>query len=163
VSICPPIKPAWHLFQCIDLEQTAVVLVGNHNQLPCVGPGNLLRDLVQSRMAPTVLLDQVVAFAYVFGHQYIALPLALTPNHLPGILALPKQVPIYEKPKAPVIRRRKQEVLSDLPEQTVTNYCIELTEKQAEIHNGDLGALMLLLNKKFLTPWSSATSSSSSS
>ncbi|WP_373500053.1 AAA family ATPase [Desulfococcus sp.] len=55
----PPIKPAWQLFQCIDLERTALVLVGDHNQLPSVGPGNLLRDLVQSRMAPTVLLDQV--------------------------------------------------------------------------------------------------------
>ena len=51
---------AWHLFQSIDLERTAVVLVGDHNQLPPVGPGNLLRDLVQSRMVPTVLLDQVV-------------------------------------------------------------------------------------------------------
>jgi exodeoxyribonuclease V alpha subunit len=61
--MAPPIKPTWHLFQCIDLERTAVLLVGDHVQLPCVGPGHLLRDLVQSRMAPTVLLDQVVAFA----------------------------------------------------------------------------------------------------
>ena len=51
---------AWQLFQAIDLTRTAVVLVGDHNQLPPVGPGNILRDLVQSRVVPTVILDQVV-------------------------------------------------------------------------------------------------------
>jgi hypothetical protein len=50
-----------------------------------------------------------------------------------------------------VTRRRKEEVLSDLPEQTVNNDHIELSEKQAEIPNGYLAARMPLLNKKFLT------------
>jgi len=63
---------AWHLFQSIDLERTAVVLVGDHNQLPPVGPGNLLRDLVQSRMVPTVLLDQVVRQAGILKENSIA-------------------------------------------------------------------------------------------
>ena len=44
---------AWRLFQAVDLTRTAVVLVGDHNQLPPVGPGNLLRDLVRSRAIPT--------------------------------------------------------------------------------------------------------------
>ena len=43
---------AWRLFQAVDRAATAVVLVGDHNQLPPVGPGNLLRDLVQSRAIP---------------------------------------------------------------------------------------------------------------
>ena len=59
---------------------------------------------------------------------------------------------LHEKLKAIVIRRRKEEVLQDLPEQIVNNYFIELTDKQAEIHNGYLAALIPLLNKKFLTP-----------
>ena len=63
---------AWHLFQSIDLERSAVVLVGDHNQLPPVGPGNLLRDLVQSRMVPTVLLDQVVRQAGILKENSIA-------------------------------------------------------------------------------------------
>jgi exodeoxyribonuclease V alpha subunit len=56
---------AWQLFRCIDLARTAVVLVGDHNQLPPVGPGNLLRDLVQTRAIPTVVLDKVVRQAGV--------------------------------------------------------------------------------------------------
>ena len=63
---------AWHLFQSIDLTRTAVVLVGDHNQLPPVGPGNLLRDLVQSQVVPTVLLDKVVRQAGILKENSIA-------------------------------------------------------------------------------------------
>ena len=63
---------AWHLFRSIDLERTAVVLVGDHNQLPPVGPGNLLRDLIEARTVPTVVLDQVVRQAGVLKENSIA-------------------------------------------------------------------------------------------
>lgn len=63
---------AWHLFRTIDLERTAVVLVGDHNQLPPVGPGNLLRDITQSRAVPMVLLDTVVRQAGVLKENSIA-------------------------------------------------------------------------------------------
>ncbi len=59
---------------------------------------------------------------------------------------------LHETLKSIVIRRRKEDVLKDLPEQTVNNYYIDLTEKQAEIHNGYLSSLLPILNKKFLTP-----------
>ncbi len=51
---------AWRLFQATDLAKTAVVLVGDHNQLPPVGPGNLLRDLVKSRAIPTAVLTKII-------------------------------------------------------------------------------------------------------
>ncbi|MFQ5647333.1 MAG: AAA family ATPase, partial [bacterium] len=51
---------AWHLFDAIDLERTKVILVGDHNQLPPVGPGNLLRDLLDRKIVPVVILDQVI-------------------------------------------------------------------------------------------------------
>ncbi|MEN6521134.1 MAG: AAA family ATPase [Armatimonadota bacterium] len=63
---------AWHLFQAIDLSRTAVVLVGDHNQLPPVGPGNILRDLVRSRVIPTVILDGVQRQAGVLKENSIA-------------------------------------------------------------------------------------------
>ncbi|MBI5843192.1 MAG: AAA family ATPase [Deltaproteobacteria bacterium] len=63
---------AWRLFRAIDLERTAVVLVGDHNQLPPVGPGNILRDLIQSRAVPKVILDRVVRQAGVLKENCIA-------------------------------------------------------------------------------------------
>ena len=63
---------AWHLFQAIDFQRTAVVLVGDHNQLPPVGPGNLLRDLIERQPIPTVVLDQVVRQAGVLKENCIA-------------------------------------------------------------------------------------------
>jgi len=63
---------AWQLFQCIDLENTAVVLVGDHNQLPPIGPGNVLRDLIDTQAVPTVILDKVVRQAGVLKENSIA-------------------------------------------------------------------------------------------
>ncbi|MCL4207984.1 MAG: AAA family ATPase [Pirellulaceae bacterium] len=56
---------AWRLFQAVDLKRTAVVLVGDHNQLPPVGPGNVLRDLVRSQAIPTVVLTRIIRQAGV--------------------------------------------------------------------------------------------------
>ena len=64
---------AWHLFQAIDLERTAVVLVGDHNQLPPVGPGNVLRDLIDTRAVPTVILDEIVRQAGVLKENSIGI------------------------------------------------------------------------------------------
>jgi exodeoxyribonuclease V alpha subunit len=64
---------AWHLFDAVDLSHTAVVLVGDHNQLPPVGPGNILRDLIQTRAIPTVVLDKVVRQAGVLKENCTAI------------------------------------------------------------------------------------------
>ena len=64
---------AWRLFQAIDRAKTAVVLVGDHNQLPPVGPGNLLRDLVKSRAIPTTVLTQIIRQAGVLKENSTAI------------------------------------------------------------------------------------------
>lgn len=48
------------LFLAIDFNRTSLILVGDHNQLPPVGPGNVLRDLINSKVVPTVILDKVI-------------------------------------------------------------------------------------------------------
>ena len=49
----------------IDFAQTQVVLVGDHNQLPPVGPGNVLRDILHGNLAPKTVLTEVVRQAGV--------------------------------------------------------------------------------------------------
>lgn len=48
----------WRLFDAIDFTKTCLVLVGDHNQLPPVGPGAWLRDLVESR--PTSIINTTI-------------------------------------------------------------------------------------------------------
>ncbi len=50
----------WHLLRAVDLERTSVVLVGDHNQLPPVGPGNVLRDILTTKAIPVSVLTEVV-------------------------------------------------------------------------------------------------------
>jgi exodeoxyribonuclease V alpha subunit len=64
---------AWRLFQAVDRTRTAVVLVGDHNQLPPVGPGNLLRDLVRSEAIPTTVLTRIIRQAGVLKENSTAI------------------------------------------------------------------------------------------
>ncbi|MBF0553582.1 MAG: DEAD/DEAH box helicase [Nitrospirae bacterium] len=59
---------------------------------------------------------------------------------------------LHNKLKTLVIRRKKEEVIDDLPEQVTNNYYIGLSMEQREIHQGYLQSLLPLLNKKFQTP-----------
>lgn len=49
----------------VDPELTQVVLVGDHHQLPSVGPGAILRDAIASKSVPVALLEKVVRQAGV--------------------------------------------------------------------------------------------------
>lgn len=51
-----------------------------------------------------------------------------------------------------VIRRRKDEVLKDLPETVTNNYFVDMTDEQEKMHAGYLSSLLPILGKKFLTP-----------
>lgn len=64
---------AWHLFNAVDFARTAIVIVGDHNQLPPVGPGNILRDLIHSNAIPSVILDKVVRQAGVLKENSTAI------------------------------------------------------------------------------------------
>ncbi len=48
----------YHLITAIK-DETTVVLVGDIDQLPSVGPGNVLRDLINSDIIPTVRLTKI--------------------------------------------------------------------------------------------------------
>lgn len=59
---------------------------------------------------------------------------------------------LHERLKTIALRRRKQEVLTELPAEVINNYFIDLDDRQAKIHSGYVQSLLPLLNKKFLTP-----------
>lgn len=63
----------FHLFKAIDFSKTNLVLVGDHNQLPPVGPGNIIRDILTNRLIPTVILDEVVRQAGILKENSIAI------------------------------------------------------------------------------------------
>lgn len=84
--------------------------------------------------------------------QFAADHFMLSRNKKGKILGYRNLDTLSDRLKDIVIRRRKEEVLLELPEEIVNNYYLELTAKQAEIHNGYLSSLLPLINKKFLTP-----------
>ncbi len=59
---------------------------------------------------------------------------------------------LHERLKTIALRRRKKEVLTELPAEVINNYFIDLDDRQAKIHSGYLQSLLPLLDKKFLTP-----------
>ncbi len=59
---------------------------------------------------------------------------------------------LHQRLKSIVIRRRKAEVLKELPQEVVNTYYLDMTRPQQEIHAGYMQMLMPLLNKKYLTP-----------
>ncbi|MDI6870969.1 MAG: ATP-dependent RecD-like DNA helicase [Bacillota bacterium] len=48
----------YHLLRALR-RGTRLILVGDVDQLPAVGPGNVLRDLIESKVVPTVRLTEV--------------------------------------------------------------------------------------------------------
>ena len=50
----------YHLLSAIDFTCTRLILAGDHNQLPPVGPGNVLRDILTHNLIPYTVLDEVV-------------------------------------------------------------------------------------------------------
>ena len=84
--------------------------------------------------------------------QFAADHFMLSRNKKGKILGYRNLNQLHEKLESIVIRRLRQKVLSDLPEETVNNYYIDLHDKQKKIHTGYLQSLQPILNKKFLTP-----------
>lgn len=52
------VRTAWKLFQSIQ-EGCRVILIGDINQLPSVGPGAILRDILESNAVPKIVLTKI--------------------------------------------------------------------------------------------------------
>lgn len=52
----------WHLIDAIDFSSTKLLMIGDNAQLPSVGCGNLLHDLMASNLIPTVTLTKIFRY-----------------------------------------------------------------------------------------------------
>ena len=59
---------------------------------------------------------------------------------------------LHDKLMPLVIRRRREEVLEDLPEEVINTYFVDLDPRQRHMHAGFAQKLLPLIHKKFLTP-----------
>lgn len=57
-SQCGHMLLTWNLFHALPLN-CRLILVGDADQLPSVGPGAVLRELIASRALPVIKLDKV--------------------------------------------------------------------------------------------------------
>lgn len=79
---------AHQLFKALP-EHIQVILVGDEDQLPSVGPGQVLKDLLDSKQIPTVRLTDI--YRQAEGSSIIELAHDIKKGQLPPDLALQKQ------------------------------------------------------------------------
>lgn len=60
------------LLRHLKLNKTRLILVGDHNQLPPVGPGNVLRDIIQHNLVPATVMTKVHRQAGVLKSSSVA-------------------------------------------------------------------------------------------
>jgi len=51
--------PLFHALLCAVAPGTRLIMVGDHDQLPSVGPGNVLRDIVSTEAVPVIRLTDI--------------------------------------------------------------------------------------------------------
>lgn len=74
------IRLAYALFQAIT-DEAQIILIGDVDQLPSVGPGNVLRDFINSQRVPFVKLDQI--FRQAANSQIVQIAHSINHGELP--------------------------------------------------------------------------------
>lgn len=72
----------YHLMKAVPPE-AHLLLVGDADQLPAVGPGNVLRDLIQSERIPTITLTDL--FRQARGSHIVLAAHAINQGHMPSM------------------------------------------------------------------------------
>ena len=71
---------AYQLFKALP-EHVQLILVGDEDQLPSVGPGQVLKDLLAAKVIPTVALEHI--YRQADGSSIIELAHEMKKGHLP--------------------------------------------------------------------------------
>ena len=78
---------AHQLFKALP-EHVQLILVGDEDQLPSVGPGQVLKDLLAAKVIPTVALEQI--YRQADGSSIIELAHEMKKGHLPHDVTKPQ-------------------------------------------------------------------------
>ncbi len=130
----------WHLFKSINLNTTRVVLVGDHNQLPPVGPGNILRDLMVLNPVKTTVLTEIVRQAGALKKNSSAI--------LEGILVEPTESVqnewmVEDKYKDPILLKNKLLKIINFYISEIGNKILEDLQILSPTHKGPIGTKQL--------------------
>ncbi|MFH2000493.1 MAG: AAA family ATPase [Planctomycetota bacterium] len=146
---------AYRLLKAIDFTRTTLILVGDHNQLPPVGPGNLLLDLIRTKSVPMVLLDEVIRQAGILKENSIAIlkgEVRPTPEGGEGVRKPWYVVDHYKNPGD--VRRFLLELMDQVVGERLSFDLINDIQVLTPTHRGELGthelniALQRLIQKK---------------
>ncbi|MCG3180458.1 MAG: ATP-dependent RecD-like DNA helicase [Phycisphaerae bacterium] len=135
------------LLRRIDLAKTRLILVGDHNQLPPVGPGNVLRDIIHGQLAHTKVLTDVVRQAGILKVNSTAI---LSGTVAPTAVNDPAWVVIDHFREAQHIQTYLRDlVLKLIPERLGYDPVLEV-QIVTPMHNGPLGTKALNSMMQFL-------------
>ena len=88
----------YHLLKAIP-DHARVIFVGDINQLPSVGPGNVLRDLIKSQKIPVTMLTEI--YRQAAGSRIITNAHAINQGRFPEIQSKPEDDFFFMEAKEP--------------------------------------------------------------
>lgn len=103
----------YHLLKALPPD-AHLMLVGDADQLPSVGPGNVLRDLLRSKAIPTVVLMEL--FRQAQQSRIIVNAHQINAGHMPSLKVEPKSDFFFFKEEDPV---RAQQLILDLVQRRI--------------------------------------------
>ena len=131
----------YHLLKAVPPE-AHLLLVGDADQLPSVGPGNVLRDLIGSQAVPTVALSEL--FRQVRGSQIVVAAHTVNAGTVPNITNAPDHDLFFVRAEqeTQVIDAIKRLLLERIPEKFGLDP-VEDVQVLSPMHVGPVGITAL--------------------
>ena len=104
------------LLNAIDFEKTKLLLIGDDAQLPSVGAGNILYDMLYSGIFPTITLDKIFRYG-IGGLSTIATNTRLGKRYL------------NDKDKIQVFGEDKAYAFANVSQENIVNYAVNIYTK----------------------------------
>lgn len=121
-------------------DRARLVLVGDSDQLPSVGPGDVLRDVIRSGVVPVATLREVHRQAA--GSRIVALARAIHAGAVPALPVVDGEVYVAEEPDR---RRIAARVVRTVAERAPTHFGVPVDDVQvlAPVYRGPAGVDVL--------------------